>query len=424
VVENQKRDSDWLCEKMAKRSRESSSYYRHIGSSVFSAMFGVPEYSSGSPGDTTKVPKRCRKECDLLTDKDFDACLNMILCGDHDCWKATKQRAAKETNHLAQAVAAIVMGSMHLDSSVSKKNFRTATEYGNRCFSWLKGEATSNENRSAVYCWAQFYMDGIITNKDTREGEKLLRRAAELGCPMAHYQLGIREELGSADGNCEVATNHFVAAAETGCAMAEYKLAQCCEYGQGIEQDMQEATRLYRQSSQQGYVAAQCSLARCYEDGDGIDRDMIEAVRLYQLAATNGNAQAICNLGHIHERYKDLLSAYKCYRQASEMGYPPAHYHLALCYQYGRGADINNGKAARLLQIAVSAGVEQAQCSLATYLYHGIYLNRDYIEAANLLTLCYERGELEAGKELGHLYLWGHGVPRDLSHAVELLRRR
>ena len=71
-------------------------------------------------------------------------------------------------------------------------------------------------------------------------------------------------------------------AAEQGNAAAQYNLGYCYQYGQGVEQNYQEAVKWYRKAAEQGNAAAQCNLGICYYKGQGVERDLDKAKEMFK----------------------------------------------------------------------------------------------------------------------------------------------
>ncbi|MDY6300862.1 MAG: sel1 repeat family protein, partial [Bacteroidales bacterium] len=65
-------------------------------------------------------------------------------------------------------------------------------------------------------------------------------------------------------------------------------------------QDYNEAVRLYREAAQRGIPASKYHLGYCYENGLGVDKDMDQAVKLYRESADAEprSAQALKRLGY------------------------------------------------------------------------------------------------------------------------------
>ena len=62
---------------------------------------------------------------------------------------------------------------------------------------------------------------------------------------------------------------------------ALYRLGELYDLGVAVEQDNEEAVRLYRLAAEQGDAAAHAKLGWMYLAGEGVDRDLLESFRWY-----------------------------------------------------------------------------------------------------------------------------------------------
>jgi TPR repeat protein len=85
-------------------------------------------------------------------------------------------------------------------------------------------------------------------------------------------------------------------AADQELASAQYSLGLCYELGDGVDEDLGEAVRLYVLAAEQGHDGAQHNLGSCYERGIGVERNLEEAARYYALAADQENPDAAAAL--------------------------------------------------------------------------------------------------------------------------------
>lgn len=91
-----------------------------------------------------------------------------------------------------------------------------------------------------------------------------------------------------------------------------------------------------------------------YDVGNGLDQDRDEAVRLWTLAAEQGHAGAQLQLG---SRYhsgtviaKDLETSAYWFRQAADQGHPEGQYNLGVAYALGEGVPQDDDEAARWIR--------------------------------------------------------------------------
>lgn len=152
-----------------------------------------------------------------------------------------------------------------------------------------------------------------------------------------------------------------------------------------------------------GCKDAYWGLANCYMLGDGTKTDEANAFKYYDLAYSNG--------------------------------YKEACYGLALCYVDGLGTRKNSSKAITLLEETLqltpnnaSAMTSMARCLADPYEEYGISPTYSmYSEAVRYARMGYEKGDIDACRLLGCMYLYGKGVQRDFNLAYSYLdegRRR
>jgi len=63
-------------------------------------------------------------------------------------------------------------------------------------------------------------------------------------------------------------------------------LADCYQSGIGVEQDLEEAVRLYHLAADQGFESAILSLCDCYLDGTGVEKDAKKASGIFSRSNT------------------------------------------------------------------------------------------------------------------------------------------
>ena len=72
--------------------------------------------------------------------------------------------------------------------------------------------------------------------------------------------------------------------------------------GEGVPEDVTEATKWFRKSAEQGEAKAQSNLGVLYANGDGIPEDNVLAYMWWKLAAAQGHEVAKKNKGIISGR--------------------------------------------------------------------------------------------------------------------------
>lgn len=158
-------------------------------------------------------------------------------------------------------------------------------------------------------------MEGYGVEQNRAESVKWLRAAADQGDPDALFFLASCYFKGEGvDRNLTEAFGLIRKAAAKGNVMAQCNLGFCYEEGKGIGQDKAEAVKWYRQVAKRSLdefsspldsfgekesdavrefvVSFVYRLGSCCEHGEGVARDLDEAVKWYRAAADRGNADA------------------------------------------------------------------------------------------------------------------------------------
>lgn len=108
--------------------------------------------------------------------------------------------------------------------------------------------------------------------------------------------------------------NHCMQAANNNDAMAQYFLGQMYRKGEGVNKNLIEAERWYRQSAEQGNTLAQYNLGWMFDVGAGVQRDIAQTLKWYTEAAGQGDKYAPFNMGTMYYRgegvEKDFVKTY------------------------------------------------------------------------------------------------------------------
>lgn len=209
--------------------------------------------------------------------------------------KADMEEGEKEASVAAAAVASAV------------KWYRLASD---------QGYAPAQTNLG--YCYAHGLAIGVEERHDDDDDEKkeacrLYTLAASQGYAQAQFNLGVYYQHGKGvgadvgvddakddakdgkddddvDGKDEVEAIHwFRSAAAQNNTNALIHLGYLYQTGgHGVDQDIDEAIRLYRLAASYNDAGGQFNLAVCYENGIGVLKDQAEAERVYRLLAKRG----------------------------------------------------------------------------------------------------------------------------------------
>ena len=226
----------------------------------------------------------------------------------------------------------------------------------------------------------------------------------------------------------EQALYWFTQSAEKGNAQAQCNLGIMYEYGQGTAQDYEKAVEWYQKAADQGNALAQTNLGVKYYWGKGTQQDLAKAAEWFQKAAEQGYADAQTNLGIMYHDGdgvdQDYEQAAFWYQKAAEQGNYTAQNNLGVMYQYGEGVDPDHQQALVWYQKSAEQGYLNAQTNLALLYLFGQDIELDYAKAALWLQKAAEQGDTTAQTLLGDMYENGYGVEQqDIEQALYWYRQ-
>lgn len=180
----------------------------------------------------------------------------------------------------------------------------------------------------------------------------------------------------------------------------DYKLARAYLYGSDmVEQDFNEAFRLFLLEAESGNALAMHDLGRMFADGLGRDIDPATA----------------------HEWYAKALSAFLAVE--AEKHKPYLQYRIGKMYAAGLGTPQDYEQAASWFQEAVDKNHKYAQYSLAGLYYRGQGVVQDYETAFELYRRSADQGNPYADYELAKMFRDGIGTQKNTDKAGEHFKR-
>jgi TPR repeat protein len=213
-------------------------------------------------------------------------------------------------------------------------------------------------------------------------------------------------------------------AAENGDAQAQYFLGRLYAKGDGVPKDYAKAAEYFRQSAAQGYAWAQNNLGAFYAQGLGVPQDYSEAVKWFRKAADQGDPLAQCSLGLSYSLGRgvptNITEALKWYQLAAAQNQPDALLALGGLYLGGRGIPADHIEARKWLEKAAAQNCADAYNDLGLiYEQGGAGLNKNMGQALKYYRLAAEKGVGKGQMNLGRMYLYGFGVPKDFIEAYK-----
>jgi TPR repeat protein len=176
---------------------------------------------------------------------------------------------------------------------------------------------------------AAFYMEGKGVEKDVERGLTVLRKAAEAGSPVAHFQIAAHHLAGEKP-DLVTGYSHLVAAASGNLVEAQNELGLFYLSGKLNAADAVAAVGWLTRAAQNGNAPAQHNLATLYENGlGGVPRNLENAGQLYTLAANQGHGPATLALARMLNQgvgvEADPVKAWALASLASERGVEEAN---------------------------------------------------------------------------------------------------
>ena len=234
-------------------------------------------------------------------------------------------------------------------------------------FACLSVTALAQSNSPEVlYERATDAITGIGPSRNDQQGIELFRRSAELGYGPAQIALGYYYDTGTImAGNQSQALDLYRKAAAQGDPLGAWLAGRRCYLGNGVQRDLDAATKWLKMSADQNNPFAAYLLGRIMAD-----RDSNKAPALYKAAAEQGLPQAqyfyAKTLKDGHGVQQDRLNAYVWFTVALDAHYSAASTDLSELESSGNftTAQISEAKAkARDLEQVVIRAVNSRGCS-------------------------------------------------------------
>lgn len=211
-------------------------------------------------------------------------------------------------------------------------------------------------------------------------------------------------------------------AASRGNTEAQYLLANCYIDGEIMEEDYEEAFKLYKKAAEKGHADAANNLADMYLNGEGVEENEVEAVKWFTIAAEQNVPEAMFTLGILYEQgvgiEQDEERAFQYYLQAAELGDEEAQYRMGSIYLDGLlGKEQNIKTAIDWFKKGANVYHVDSLFNLGFIFENGIDIARNgklalsYYKQASLL------GDLQSKINIARIYEQGIDVKKDLEKA-------
>ncbi|GMH46075.1 hypothetical protein BSKO_14039 [Bryopsis sp. KO-2023] len=316
---------------------------------------------------------------------------------------------------------------------------------------------------------------------------QFLKRAAELGDPEAHGELGVRSSYGiqeesTLEGqdiasiekadipkallhysfgamgndsvsqmalgyrhmagvgvpkNCPSAVAYYNAVAEKvielgripGTLPAIEKVRLSARAHQGFRKAREEQwLQFYQYSADLGDVEAQTAIGQFFNYGAyGVPRDHQQALHYFNQAAEAEDAGAMSHLGHMYANglgvEQNNKTALKWFEKGAGEGHPNGHYGLGYMYLAGYGVKKDLQKAFRHFNKAAEVGHAEAQFHLGVMYLKGLHTRASPMKAMAFFSAAGHGGHLLAMYNLAMMQISGTGVDPNCASALKLLKQ-
>ncbi|MDR0522661.1 MAG: SEL1-like repeat protein [Planctomycetaceae bacterium] len=290
----------------------------------------------------------------------------------------------------------------------------------------------------ALFGWC--YLHGAGLPKDKQKGFDNLVKAAESGHPdklrflhaaavgghaRGQYILGVVYQHGQGiPADMQTALRWFLQSAEQGYADAQCRLGIIYMNGEDdVESDPAVAVQWFRLAANQNDTVARNLLAQCLIDGRGMEQDVDEAVKIWQELAKpsqkypQGEAVSQYGLGQLllNQEYHGCnpKEAVKWLRKSAQQGCVAAQVRLGICLYEGRVIARNVSEARTWFHKAAKKGDEDAQYYLGEIYAEGDGVPANRKESFRWYEKSADSGYVPAKQKLAHCQLHGIGTPKD-----------
>lgn len=216
----------------------------------------------------------------------------------------------------------------HLASFLIKKYQEGSPEF-ERALSLLKSASEDGHGDSSML------LSSYYESQDNEfMSQRLLRRAADQGCPEAEYIYGILSVDGSTyiESDVKLASELLHRAAAAGIYEAKWTLGVLHLYGLGVPFDLEKAFSYLSEGAMNDDPISLLNLGIMYLKGIGVVKDAQTAAILFTRATNLGSKEAMTNLGALyalgHGVPKDLEKAKSLLEEAKTLGESNAEYNL------------------------------------------------------------------------------------------------
>lgn len=297
-----------------------------------------------------------------------------------------------------------------------EQNFEMAKTYYEGCI----------DNPYAQVALACLYYSGEGVEEDAAKAEELFQGVIDQGYVEGY--LGKARILYD-EGEYAAALENFIkvldGTEQVFAASAMNAVGTLYKYGDGVEQDYEEALNWFGVAAYFGNAEAMNNIGYAYAHGEGIERDYEAAKAWYEMAASLGNAAAMNNIGYLYDHgagvKQDYTKAKEWYERAADLGSDSAMHNLGYLYLYvfGEPEERDYDKAKEWYEKAADLENANAMLGIGIIYMYGYGVEKDYDKAKEWFEKAADLENSEAMLGLGLLYYEGKLGEKDYKKALE-----
>lgn len=325
-------------------------------------------------------------------------------------------RRAAELGH---PMALHDMGACYQEGYMVDKNVGKAIEYYNAAIN-EQDIAETYTNLYLIYQTAEEY-------RDTVAAFEYLRRAAELGNPLALNDMGTCYQEGyMVDKNIGKAIDYYKAAIEKRDVLVAYTNLYSIYKTDEEHKDSVAAFKYLCKAAELGDAMALHNMGTYYQNGYMVEKNIDKAIDYYNAALDREFiAESYWNLYIIYqfdEEHRNIKAAFGCLKSAANnLSYPDALNNLGYYYEVGYMVDKNILQALGYYNSAAEGGCDLGYANLGRVLLNKKNKKVKQYKpelAVTILQMGAERGNPESQYLLGMAYDKGHGINKDKTKAA------
>jgi TPR repeat protein len=231
----------------------------------------------------------------------------------------------------------------------------------------LSTNQQSEEQGDALYKKAEAYLHIAETQNTYGLAIQNYQKASDLGHKQAKAKLAFLKTYLPNELSLKKRYRRELIKAKEGDAQAQYDLAEMCEFGLGVDQNLKRAINWYKAAAVNNHGKAQNRLGDLYLKGLISDQNAVtemQALQWIQTAAENNQAEAQFKLGSFYlngeQVEKNIDQAFYWFEKSAKNDHIQGKMQTGFMLKTGNGVKRNYEKALFWFEKAAAQGFEPA----------------------------------------------------------------